>query len=80
MNNDFLILFNDISRMNGGSLLEKILDYCETYNRDILEIADILSDSKEFKEMFYEDCVKNNIIRNPQLKSMMERTEVIDEW
>ncbi len=78
--NDFLKLFNDISKMEGNSLLEKILDYCETFNKDVQEIGDILEENKEFKQLLYDDCVNNNIINDPKYKKILNRTENIEEW
>jgi hypothetical protein len=62
--------------MNGNSLLEKIVDYCETFNQDPKEIGDILQDCEEFKDILYKDCVKNNIIKDSNLVIKDE----IDIW
>jgi hypothetical protein len=67
MDNEIITLINKISMMNGNSLLEKIVDYCETYNQDPKEIGDILQESEEFKNILYKDCVKNNIIRDSNI-------------
>jgi len=80
LDNNFLELFNKISSMSGESLVEKILDYCETYNKDPQEIGDFLEGNKEFKKILYDDCITNNIIKNPEYKQFIERTEEIEEW
>lgn len=80
MDNDFLKVFNDISKMSGASLVEKILDYCETYDKDPQEVGDFLEDNKEFKKLLYDDCVNNNIIKNSKYKELLNRTEHIEEW
>ena len=80
MDNEFLKILNEISLMSGDTLLEKILDYCETYDKDPQEIGDILEENKEFKKLLYDNCVENNIIRNPEYKKIIQRTEEIEEW
>ena len=60
-------LVNKISEMEGNNLLEKILDYCETYDEDPQEIGDILQESEEFKDLLYLDCVKHNIIKDTSI-------------
>ncbi len=77
---DFLNLFNNIGKMHGNSLLEKILDYCDTYDEDVQEIGDILESNKNFKEILYDDCVNSNIIRDPKYKKIINRVEKIEEW
>ena len=80
MNNNIVELINDISQMYGDSLSEKILDYCETNNMDPKEIGDILEESKDFKELLYRDCVKNNLIKDESLDTLLNKTEDIDIW
>ena len=79
-NNDFLKILNIISSMEGNSLVEKILDYCETHDEDPQEIGDYLEDNKEFKKILYNDCINNNIIRNQEYKMILNRTEKLEEW
>jgi hypothetical protein len=76
MNNELITLINKISTMNGNNLLEKIVDYCETYDQDPQEIGDILESSDEFKKLLYKDCVKSNIIRDLDL----EINDDLDVW
>ena len=66
-NEDAIKLINKIFEMNGSSLLEKILDYCETYDEDPQEIGEILEEIKEFKDILYRDCVKKHIIKNEEI-------------
>jgi len=80
MNNDFLEIFNKISKMSGDNLVEKILDYCETYDKNPQEVGDFLEDNKEFKKLLYDECVNNNIIKDPKYKESLNRTEHIEEW
>jgi len=80
LNNNFIKLFNEISSMSGENLVEKILDYCETYDKDPQEVGDFLEENKEFKKILYDDCISNNIIKNPEYKQSIERTEGIEEW
>ena len=69
-------LVNKISEMEGNNLLEKILDYCETYDEDPQEIGDILQESEEFKDLLYLDCVKHNIIKDTSISIKDE----LDVW
>ena len=79
MDNEIITLINKISNMNGNSLLEKIVDYCETYDIDEKEIGDILNDSEEFKDILYNNCVKHNIIKDKTLKDSFKKSD-IQEW
>jgi len=80
MNNNIIELINDINEMHGESLSEKILDYCETYDKDPQEIGDLLEDSQDFKDLLYRDCVKNNIIKDEDLEKFLDKTEDLDIW
>jgi len=80
MQNNIIELINDISNMYGDSLSEKILDYCETNNKDPKEIGDLLEESKDFKKLLYHDCVKNNIIKDEDLETFLNKTEDISIW
>ena len=73
---DVLSLINKITEMTGNSLLEKILDYCETYNVDIQEVGDKIAKFEEFKNLLYKDCVKHHIINDPKFQF----GEDIEEW
>jgi len=67
MNNELITLVNKISQMAGDNLVDKIMDYCETYDQDPQEIGDILQESEDFKNLLYKDCVKNHIIKDLEL-------------
>jgi hypothetical protein len=79
MNNEIITLINKISNMNGNSLLEKIVDHCETYDVDEKELGDILNESEEFKDILYNNCVKHNIIKDKILKDSFRKSD-IEEW
>jgi hypothetical protein len=66
--------------MSGDNLLEKMVDFCLTFNIDERELGDILETSKEFKLMLYKDCVQSNIIQDEYLKKQLERSEKLEEW
>lgn len=80
MDSDIVKLINKIYKMHGDSISEKIIDYCETYDEDVQEIGDMLSESEDFKQMMYRDCVKYNIIRDKHLVEKQNTTEEIDIW
>ena len=66
--------------MYGNTLSEKILDYCETFDKDPRHIGEILSESENFKFMFHIDCTRYNIIKDDLLKQRLNSTITIDEW
>ena len=65
--NNIIQIVNKISEMNRNNLLDKIMDYCETYDKDPQEIGDLLQENEDFKNLLYRDCVKNNIIKDTSL-------------
>lgn len=74
--NDVIVLLNDIYEMSGDSIMDKIIDYCETHDKDPQEVGDLLAESEDFKKIMLKDCIKNNIIQ-----SVIEKnTEDIDIW
>ncbi len=73
-------LLNEIYEIDEHSIMDKILSYCEKYDYDVQEIGDILSESEQFKELLWIDCVKNNTISDKLLKEKQQSTEELDEW
>ncbi len=80
MNNELIGTLNKIFEMSGNSLVEKILDYCETYDVDPQEMGDLLEESKDFRELLYKDCVENNIIVDEVLDKRLNVTQTIEVW
>lgn len=80
MNSELIELINKIYEMEGVSLSEKIIEYCDVYDRDVQEIGDILGESEDFRRVMLNDCIKNNIIKEDMLKTIIERTETISVW
>ena len=66
-------LLNEIYKMEGNSLIEKILDYCETFDIDVKEIGDLLEESENFKNILYRDCVLNNIIKDKEMRKHLNK-------
>jgi hypothetical protein len=62
--------------MAGENLVDKIMDYCETYDQNPQEIGDILQESEDFKKLLYKDCVKHHIIKDSEIKIEDE----LDVW
>ncbi len=70
-----LILNNLIQFINNkgeGSIVEYILDFCETYNYRIEEIAYLIKENKTFKNILNQDCIHNRIFRT--------ENKSLDEW
>jgi len=80
MNNELVELINQIWNMEGNTIAEKILDYCETFDKDPQEVGDILEESADFKKLFYRNCVENNIIKDEKLTEQMTKTQEIHPW
>ena len=76
MNNESINLINKISEMNGDNLLEKITDYCETFDKDPQEVGDILAENEEFSQILYTNCIKHHIIKD----SKKEIKKDLDLW
>jgi len=80
MNNDLVLLINDIYKIDNENILDKIIEYCDVNDLDIQEVGDILSESEDFKNILYKDCVKSNVIRDEVLSNKMKRTQKIFKW
>ena len=78
--NSIVQLLNVISTMHGSTLAEKILDYCETYDKDIRFVGEYLAESENFKHLFHIDCVNGNMIKDELYKIHLKEMENIDEW
>lgn len=79
-NDDIVLLINEIYKIQEDSLMDKILSYCEMNDLSVQEIGDILSESKQFKNNFWIDCVNNNTIKDDLLKQKQKSTFDIDDW
>ena len=73
-------ILNRVSEYYGVSLMDKILDMCETEDISEQELGDILSESKEFKEMLLIDCVKHKSIQDDEFQKREERMNDLDIW
>ena len=71
-------LINEIHKIEGDSLLEKILSYCEINEINPQELGDIISDIDQFKEDIWLDCVKNNIVQDDTIKHKLNKE--MEEW
>lgn len=80
MDNDIVEVINTIWEMEGASIAEKILDYCETYDVDERELGELLTSSPDFKKLLYKDCLKHNLIKDDDFKEHQKRTEKIEAW
>jgi hypothetical protein len=71
------VTWDNIMKMPSESILEKILEYCEEYNLDISEVLDLF-DTKEYKALLYTDCVEHFVIKDEELKKILDAR--LDEW
>ena len=56
-------LIDFINNKGNGSITDYILDFCETYNHRIEEIAYLIAENKTFKNILKQDCIHHNIFR-----------------
>jgi len=70
--NDSDITFENIMRMTSSSISEKIKEFCEEYNYDISEVFDIF-ENKEYKALLYTDCVEHHVIKDEELKRILDQ-------
>jgi len=79
-NMDPIEIVNKISEYDGDTLIDKMLDYCETEDINIKELGDMLEDFEDFKRLLYKECVNVNLIKNPLLKKELHNTEDLEIW
>jgi len=65
-------LIEFINNKEDGSIVEYILDFCETYNYRIEEIAYLIKENKTFKNILNQDCIHHRIFRT--------ESESLEEW
>jgi len=56
-------LRNYLGKKQPGSLLSYILDFCDVYSYRIEDVAEVISTSKELKELIRMDCIFHKILR-----------------
>jgi len=71
------ITIDEIMKMPSESLVEKVLEFCEEYNLDISEILHLFED-KKMKELLYVSAVENNVIKDEEMKKILN--ERLQEW
>ena len=73
-------ILNKIDDMCGESLLDKMIDFCETYDINPQFLGDILEEDSKFKEMLHNDCVCHNSIEDDALTRKTEIMQDLDVW
>jgi hypothetical protein len=71
------VTWEKIMSMPSESIIEKVLEYCEEEDLDISEILDLF-DSKEYKALLYTDCVEHHVIKDEELKKILDSR--LTEW
>ena len=77
---DLQDLLNEINKIPGDSLIERIISYCEENDLEPQDIGDSLGESEQFKRVLWIDAVDNNQIHDIKLKELLNSTEEIDDW
>jgi hypothetical protein len=73
------ITWDNILKMPSKSILEKVLEFCEEFDYDISEVLDVF-DNKELRALLYTDCVEHHVIKDPELKKILDsRLEIQEE-
>jgi len=65
-------LIDFINNKGEGSISDYILDFCETNNYRVEEIAYIIAENKTFKNILKQDCLYRGILHT--------ENDSIDEW
>jgi hypothetical protein len=65
-------LIEFINNKGEGAITEYILDFCETYNYRIEEIAYLIAENKTFKNILKQDCIHRGIFKSDK--------ESLEEW
>jgi len=73
----FEITIDKIMEMPSESLLEKVLEFCEEHDLDVSEVLHLF-DNKETKEMLYVSCVEHHVIKDEELKKILDKR--LNEW
>ena len=71
------ITMENVMSMPSEHLIEKILEFCEEFDYDISEVLDLF-DNKENKELLYISCVESGVIRDPEMKKILQAR--LDVW
>ena len=80
MTNQITEILNEIYKIEGYTLVDKIIGYCEKNNLDPKEIGDILEESEQFKRKLYIDLVHHKAIKDPKFVEKEELCEILDVW
>ena len=79
-NIEIVDLLNEIYKIPGDTILDRLVGLSEKYDIDIRELGDTIADSEDMKKKIWLDCVKHNIIVDPGATKLLERTETLDLW
>ena len=77
---EIIEMINDISKIEGECLLDKIVAYCEKNSLDPQDVGDILAESEQFKRKLHINLVETNVIKDPGFQRRNKLCEDIDEW
>ena len=65
------ITWDKIMEMPSESIVEKVLEFCEEYDLDISEVLHLF-ETKEYKELLYVSAVENLVIKDQELKKILD--------
>jgi len=74
-----ILNFIEKNNLYDHSMLDVITEYADKHNLDILEIAEEIKNDKTFKEIFYNDLVKNGeiyFLENGRMHRPKKETEI----
>ena len=73
-------ILNEIGNYHGCSLLERMMDFCETNDVEPQYLGDILADDDKLKLMLHNDCVMSNSIKDYDIQHRNDVMEEMNEW
>jgi len=73
-------ILNEIGKYYGNSLLERMVDFCETEDVDPQFLGDILSEDKSLKDLLHNDCAISGSIIDIDIQHRNETMEDLEIW
>jgi hypothetical protein len=73
------ILLFKIEKNLDFSILDLVIEYCEEKELDITEIGEILSESKEFKELLEKELITLNFFKSNK-KIKRQPDIILEDW
>jgi len=73
-------ILNIISQYHGTSLMEKMMDFCETEDIEPQYLGDLVAEDKAFRDLLYNDCVLSNSVKDHLMNKREKEMQELDIW